>query len=140
MSKLSEASVAQINEFSRKTMSETIGIEIIEVGEDYIKGRMPVDYRTVQPYGIMHGGASAALAETLGSIGGNFFVDQGKNVVVGLEINVNHIRSVKEGFVFGTAKPIHIGSRTQVWDIRIEDERGRLVSVSRLTLAVVPKH
>ncbi len=140
MSKLSEASVAQINEFSRKTMSETIGIEIIEVGEDYIKGRMPVDYRTVQPYGIMHGGASAALAETLGSIGGNFFVDQDKNVVVGLEINVNHIRSVKEGFVFGTAKPIHIGSRTQVWDIRIEDERGRLVSVSRLTLAVVPKH
>jgi uncharacterized protein (TIGR00369 family) len=140
MSKLSEASVAQINEFSRKTMSETIGIEIIDVGEDYIKGRMPVDYRTVQPYGIMHGGASAALAETLGSIGGNFFVDQDKNVVVGLEINVNHIRSVKEGFVFGTAKPIHIGSRTQVWDIRIEDERGRLVSVSRLTLAVVPKH
>ncbi|MGC8594996.1 MAG: hotdog fold thioesterase [Candidatus Kryptoniota bacterium] len=139
MPKLNEVSVKEINEFSRKTMSETIGIEITEVGEDYIKGRMPVDYRTMQPYGIMHGGASAALAETLGSIAGNFFVDQDKEVVVGLELNVNHIRSVREGFVFGTARPIHIGSRTQVWDIRIEDERGRLVSVSRLTLAVVSK-
>lgn len=139
MAKISKVSAAQINEFGRRTMSGTIGIEITEVGDDYIQGRMPVDHRTKQPYGIMHGGASAALAETLGSIGGSFFVDQDKEVVVGLELNINHIRSVKDGFVYGTARPIHIGSRTQVWDIRIEDDEGRLVSVSRLTLAVVSR-
>lgn len=111
-----------------------LGIEFIELGPDFLRGRMPVDARTKQPYGLLHGGASAVLAETLGSVAAGLCIDAGQ--AVGIEINCNHVRGVTEGWVIGTARPLHVGRSTQVWDIRIEDERGRLVCASRLTLAV----
>ncbi|HQV69783.1 MAG TPA: hotdog fold thioesterase [Thermoflexales bacterium] len=121
------------------TMMEHLGIEITEIGEDYMAAKMPVDHRTSQPYGILHGGASAALAETIGSISGAMCVDLSKKIVVGLEINCNHIRAVRSGYVHGVAKPIHLGGTTHVWDIRITNDDGKLVCVSRLTLAVLDK-
>jgi 1,4-dihydroxy-2-naphthoyl-CoA hydrolase len=111
-----------------------LGIEFTELGTDFLRGRMPVDARTKQPYGLLHGGASAVLAETLGSVAAGLCIDAGQ--AVGIEINCNHLRGVTEGWVTGTARPLHVGRSTQVWDIRIEDERGKLVCVSRLTLAV----
>ena len=114
-----------------------LGIEFSEVGDDFIRARMPVDARTRQPYGLLHGGASVLLAETLGSTAGGLCVDEGQGVV-GIEINANHLIGVREGLVTGTARPLHVGRSTQVWEIRIEDERGRTTCVSRLTLAVVP--
>ena len=113
-----------------------LGIEITEIGEDYVRARMPVEERVHQPYGILHGGASVVLAETLGSIGSMLAVDPEKFSCVGQEINANHIRSVSSGYVTGTARPLHIGRSSQVWDIRIVDERDRLVCVSRITLFV----
>jgi len=124
---------------SKMTMVEHLGIEFLEVGDDTIKARMPVDHRTTQPYGFLHGGASAALAETLGSVAAHLCVDGDRKMVVGLEINANHIRPVTGGFVYGIAKPIHIGASTQVWEIRICNERDKLVCISRLTLAVLDK-
>lgn len=131
-------SPAALNEGSRGTLVEHLGIEILEVGSDLIRGRMPVDQRTHQPFGLLHGGASVALAETLGSMGASLYIDPAQAMAVGLEINANHLRAVTSGWVVGTARPIHIGRSTQVWDIRIEDERGRQTCVSRLTMAVVP--
>lgn len=121
------------------TMVEHLGIIITEVGDDYLAGTMPVDHRTVQPMGILHGGASAALAETLGSIAANLVIDPEKQYCVGLDINANHIRSAKSGVVKGTARPLHLGSSTQVWGIEIKDEQQRLVCISRLTMAVLNK-
>lgn len=128
-----------IASFSKNTLVEALGIEHFEFGDDYVRARMPVDRRHVQPARILHGGASVALAETLGSIGGTLCVEMDKAVVVGVEINANHMRSVREGqAVIGTARPIHIGGRTHVWEIRIEDEaERRLVCISRLTLSVI---
>lgn len=126
-----------VHGFSQGTMVEHLGIEFLETGNDFISARMPVDERTRQPYGILHGGASATLAETLGSMAGAFCVDVEKKIVVGLELNCNHVRSVREGFVYGTARPIHLGGTTQIWDIRIVDERDKLVCVARLTLMVL---
>lgn len=123
---------------NEKTMSDHLGIDFLEIGDDYIIARMPVDHRTLQPYGIMHGGASCVLAETVGSIAANFCVDE-SSYCVGLDINTNHIRSVKEGFVTGTAKPFHLGRSTQVWGIEIKDAQNRLVSVNRLTMAVLQR-
>lgn len=128
-----------MSSFSQGTLAENLGIEFLEIGDDFIRARMPVDHRTVQPFGLLHGGASASLAETLGSIAGSFCVDVEKKYVVGLEINCNHIRSARAGFVVGTARPVHLGSSTQIWDIRIVDERDKLVCVSRLTLAVLER-
>jgi 1,4-dihydroxy-2-naphthoyl-CoA hydrolase len=122
---------------SNGTMGQHIGIELTDIGENYLKGRMPVDHRTKQPYGLLHGGASAALAETLGSIASAFVIDHANYFCVGLEINANHIRGVKEGFVYGTATPLHLGNSTHVWDIRIHDEHEKLVCVSRLTVAIL---
>ncbi|ALN60528.1 esterase [Lysobacter enzymogenes] len=130
--------VDDLNRLSRNTAMEPLGIVFTEIGPDYVRGTMPVDPRTHQPYGLLHGGASVLLAETLGSSAGNLCCAAGK-VCVGIEINANHVRGVRSGTVVGTARPIHVGASTQVWDIRIEDEAGRLVCVSRLTLAVVPK-
>lgn len=129
--------LSEVGQLTPGNMAEYIGIRITEVGEDYLRGTMPVDHRTRQPAGILHGGASVALAETLGSIAAYMTVDRTKKTCVGLEINANHIRSVKEGEVTGTAKPLHIGSSTQVWSIEITDEKGRLVCVSRITIAVL---
>ena len=122
------------------TLVEHLGIRVSEIGDDYLVGTMPVDTRTHQPMGILHGGASVALAETLGSMGANFCVDPGQYVCVGQEINANHLRPVTSGLVTGTARPIHIGKRSQVWQIEIRDERSRLVCVSRLTLAVIERN
>ena len=121
---------------SKKNAADHLGIEITEFGDDFITARMPVDERTVQPYGLLHGGASCVLAETLGSIAGTFCIDPTKQMVVGIEINANHIRSAKDGYVYGTVKPIHIGRTVQVWNIEIVNEEKKLVCVSRLTCAV----
>ena len=129
----------QLNTYSRDTLGEWIGIEVTEVGDDFIRGRMPVDKRTRQPYGLLHGGASVALAESLGSIAGYCVVAGTGAKVVGIEINANHLRAANDGWVIGTARPLHVGRSTQVWEIRIENEAGALVCVSRLTLAVVAK-
>lgn len=128
-----------LNAACQNTLVSHLGIEIIELGNDYLRGTMPVDERTRQPYGLLHGGASVALAETLGSMAGNLCLDNQRRLVVGMEISTNHVRSVTRGLVTGTAKPIHIGRTTQVWDIQIEDDQGHLCAASRLTLAVVPK-
>ena len=122
---------------SQNTMVTHLGIEFIEIGTDYLTARMPVDERTLQPLGLLHGGASAALAETLGSVAGNLCVDPNDKFCVGLEINANHVRAARRGWVMGTVRPIHLGSSTQVWEIRITDEQQRLVCISRLTLAVL---
>lgn len=125
--------------FRVPSLASTLGIEFIELGPDYFRGRMPVDERTRQPFGILHGGASVALAETLGSVAGLLVVDSSKYRVVGQEINANHVRAVADGFVIGTARPLHLGKRSQVWDIRIVNEQDKLVCVSRLTMAVLEK-
>ena len=130
--------LARIKQDNQKTLINTIGIEITEIGEDFVRGTMPVDARTHQPYGILHGGASVALAETLGSYAAMLCCDPG-SYAVGLDINANHVRAVASGTVTGTARPLHVGRSTQVWEIRIEDEAGKLVCISRLTMAVVPK-
>jgi len=127
----------KINEFNAKTMAGHIGIEIMEVGENFISGRMPVDERTTQPYGLLHGGASVAFAESLGSLAGSFHVDLEKEAVVGIEINANHLKSVRSGWVYGKATPVKIGKRIQVWNINITNEDKEAVCISRLTLAVV---
>jgi len=129
-----------LNALSANTLAGHLGIEVTDIGEDYIEARMPVDHRTHQPLGLLHGGASVALAETLGSVAATCCIDMDTHFVVGLEINANHLRSVKEGFVVGRASPIHIGKKTQVWEIKIVDQAGgALVCVSRITIAVLEK-
>lgn len=130
--------IAAINTRARGTLVENLGITITEAGDDWLRGTMPVDARTKQPYGLLHGGASVALAETLGSMAGNLCVDNAKEMVVGLEINANHLRAARDGIVTGTARALHVGRTTQVWEIRIENEAGKPVCISRITLAVVP--
>lgn len=129
-------SLDALNAQSRGTAMEPLGIVFSEIGPDFLRATMPVDARTHQPYGLLHGGASALLAETLGSTAGMLAADDGRGVV-GIELNANHVRGVRSGQVTGTVRPLHVGRSTQVWDIRIEDEAGRLVCVSRLTLAVI---
>lgn len=136
---LRHPSLEELNASSEATLVSHLGIRITAQGEDWLRGTMPVDARTRQPFGLLHGGASVALAETLGSIAGNLCLDPQVSMAVGLEISANHIRAVTEGQVNGTARALHVGRNTQVWDIRIEDEAGRLTCVSRLTLAVVPR-
>lgn len=128
-----------INAFSKNTMVDRIGIEFTEIGEDFVKATMPVDERTVQPLRLLHGGASVALAETLGSVAATMTVDPNEQYCVGLEINANHIKSAKSGIVEGTARPLHIGKKTQVWEIKITNEDKQLVCVSRITMAVIDK-
>ena len=135
----SAVTLEQIRERSKGTLMEHLGIEYLEIGDDFIKARMPVDHRTKQTAGILHGGASAALAETLGSIAAGLCVDREKKRIVGLEINANHIRPVKHGYVTGVTTPIHIGNTTQIWEIRISNEEGKLTCVSRLTVANIDK-
>ncbi|ADQ18765.1 hotdog fold thioesterase [Leadbetterella byssophila] len=125
-------------EMSKNTLGDHLGISFVELGTDYIIAKMPVDHRTKQPFGILHGGASVALAETLGSIASVLCLDDPmKQKAVGLEINANHLRPVSEGWVYGKVTPIHIGRRTHIWDIKITDENQKLVCVSRLTVAIV---
>jgi len=126
-----------LNERGQGTMVEHLGIEFTHIGEDTLTAVMPVDERTIQPLGLLHGGASTALAETIGSIAANLCVDHRQSYCVGLEINANHLRSVRNGLVTGTAAAVHLGKSTQVWDIRIFDNQQRLVCISRLTMAVL---
>jgi len=134
----SDTSLDQLNAMSANTAIAALGIVFTEIGPDFLRATMPVDSRTHQPYGLLHGGASALLAETLGSSAGGLSAPDGHGVV-GIEINANHLRGVRAGIVTGTARPLHVGRSTQVWEIRIEDAAGKLVCISRLTLAVVPK-
>lgn len=127
-----------LQNFSKETIAAHLGIEFTEIGTDYVTARMPVDRRTHQPFGILHGGASVVLAETLGSIASFLCIpDSANQNAVGLEINANHLRPVKSGYVYGTVRPIHIGRTTHIWDIRISNEENKLVCISRLTVAIV---
>ena len=128
----------QLQSLLKGTMSETLGMEIVELGENYLTIKMPVDHRTIQPYGFLDGGASMALAETVASYAANILVRNENKHCAGLEINGNHLKAVRQGYVYGTATPIHIGRKTQVWNIDIKDEADDLVCKSRMTLAVFP--
>jgi 1,4-dihydroxy-2-naphthoyl-CoA hydrolase len=132
-------SLADFEGISKNTLDAHLGIELTEIGPDFLKARMPVDNRTKQPYGLLHGGASLVLAETLGSFGAAMVIDLNEFICVGQEINANHLRSVRNGFVTGISRPIHIGSSSQVWDIRIYDDQERIICVSRITVAVMKK-
>lgn len=134
-----EMSLEALTTRGKNTMVDFLGIEFTEIGDDYLVARMPVDHRTKQPIGIMHGGASCVLAESIGSTAANCCVEIDKFYCVGLDINTNHIRSVREGFVYGTAKPFHLGRSTQVWSIEIVNEMKQLISVNRLTMAVMAR-
>ena len=129
----------KLNDFQKNTIIEVLGIEITDFGPDYFCGKMPVDHRTVQPYGLLHGGASAVLAESLGSIAGGMKVNRDTQTVVGVEINCNHLRSARDGWVYGKATPVKIGRKIHVWNIEVKNEDDKLVAVSRLTLAVIDK-
>ncbi|GAB5538513.1 MAG: hotdog fold thioesterase [Salibacteraceae bacterium] len=129
--------IEQAQGMKQGTLLETLGIEITELGDDYLRGTMPVDSRTMQPYGILHGGASVSLAETLGSIAAHLVVDNSVYATVGMEINANHLRPVTKGLVTGTAKPIHLGRSSHVWSIEIVDANKNLICISRLTMAVI---
>lgn len=132
-------SVDELNALFVQNMVVGLGIRFTEITADSLSATMPVDERTRQPFGILHGGASVVLAESLGSIASNLVIGPGDYVGVGLEVNANHIRPVKDGHVTGVCSPIHLGSKTHVWDIRIFDKRGKLNCISRLTVAIVPK-
>ncbi len=129
----------QLDQLNKNNLAEHLGMLFTEIGENYLKATMPVDHRTQQPYGLLHGGASVALAETLGSVGSALIIDLDKFICVGIEINANHVRGVKSGIVTGIATPIHIGSSTHVWDIKIYDDQEKLVCISRLTVSILHK-
>lgn len=135
----SPRTVEELNENRKGTLIENLGILFTEIGADYVRGTMPVDTRTVQPYGLLHGGASVALAETLGSMGAAMCVDAAEYQVVGQEINANHVRAARSGLVTGTARAAHVGGRTHVWTIEIVNEARKLVCISRITMAVIKR-
>ncbi len=128
-----------IREFGKETMANHLGMHWVEIGNDFLKLSMPVNEKTKQPYGILHGGASCALAETIGSVASALVIDLEKFICVGLEINANHVRSAKDGIVTGHCTPLHLGRSTHVWDIKIYDESEKLICISRLTVAILPK-
>jgi len=132
-------SLDDLNALCSNTLAESTGIRFTEIGDTYLKASMPVDPRTRQPYGLLHGGASAALAETVGSVASSLCIDRENQICVGIEINCNHVRGKKEGTVTATAEPLHLGASVHVWDIKIVDEAGMLVCASRLTVSVLKK-
>jgi len=134
-----EKTLKQITDRSKNTMVGNMGIELTDIGQQFICGKMPVDHRTKTPFGVLHGGSSVALAETLGSIIGGFQVDGETQTVVGIDINASHLKSVSDGWVYGKAEAVRIGRKIQVWDINIKDENQKMVCKSRLTLAVINK-
>lgn len=137
--KIEHVSLEGLQQQSKGTLVEHLGIEYLEMGDDYVKARMPVDHRTRQPMGLLHGGADVVLAESLGSMAANLCLDITKEYALGLDINSNHIRSAREGWVIGIARPVHLGSKTQIWEIKIYDEKENLLNISRLTMIVL-KH
>ncbi len=136
---LSSPSLDQLNQTRRETMINHLGIKFTAIGEDYLEATMPVDHRTIQPMGLLHGGANVVLAETLGSLAASLTLDLSKQACVGLEINANHVRAVKDGEVRGVAKPVHIGKSTQIWEIKIYNESEQLCCISRITMAILEK-
>ena len=132
-------SAQQLNQLHANTAVAALGIEITQVGDDFLSGTMPVDSRTIQPAGLLHGGASVLLAETLGSAAAMGCVDLNTSMAVGLEINANHLRGVRSGAVHGVARPVRLGRTSQVWEVRITDDAGALACISRLTLLVVAR-
>jgi 1,4-dihydroxy-2-naphthoyl-CoA hydrolase len=134
-----EFSLEDLNGRPKGHIGEVMEIEFTEITADSLSARMPVNEKTRQPYGILHGGASVVLAETLGSVASNLVINSDKYIGVGLEVNANHLRPVKSGFVTGICTPIHIGGKTHVWDIKLYDQRGKMTCVSRLTVAIIPK-
>lgn len=137
--KLPVSTLEELNELSVNTMADVLNIRFTHIGEDNLQATMPVNKNTHQPYGLLHGGASAALAETVGSVASSLCINRDHQICVGLEINCNHVRGKKEGIVTAVASPLHIGASTHVWDIKISDERGKLVCISRLTMAILKK-
>ena len=129
----------RINGWNAGSMVEHLGMRVTEVGDDWVRGTMPVDARTCQPFGLLHGGASVALAESLGSLGANLVLEVDSEMAVGLDINANHVRGARNGYVFGTVRPVHIGGSTHIWQIQIHDEKERLVCISRLTVAILER-
>ncbi len=134
-----QTTLDELKQRSKNTLVEHLGIEFLEIGDDFLKAKMPVDYRTKQPAGLLHGGASVVLAETLGSVAAGLCVNKVKKGIVGLEINANHIRPVTDGWVTGVTKPIHVGNTTQIWEIKIYNEQDNLICISRLTVANIDK-
>lgn len=128
-----------LNSMNKNTLMQTLDIEFVDVGEDYVTAKMPVNSKVHQPYGILHGGATAALAETVGSCASAFFIDRKTKIVKGIELSINHLKSKKEGVVYGIAKPIHRGRTTHLWEIRIEDEEKNLISLCKLTNIILDK-
>lgn len=128
-----------LNAGSQQSLVSHLGIEFVEVGPDFLRAKMPVDERTIQPFGLLHGGASVALAETVGSVASSLQIDLNEQICVGMEINANHVRGVRSGYVYGTARPIHLGRKTHIWEIKITDDAENLVSVSRLTMMILDK-
>ena len=137
--KKSKITLEELNSGLATNMIKHLGIEYTEIGDDYLSGKMPVDHRTMQPFNILHGGASVVLAETLGSVASNLLIDKNTHYCVGLEVNANHIKSAKNGFVYGRAQAIHLGRKTHIWDIKIINDDKQLVCISRLTVAVLEK-
>jgi 1,4-dihydroxy-2-naphthoyl-CoA hydrolase len=137
--KLNNILIDELNNISKGTMAETIQIRFTEIGDNYLKASMPVSSLTLQPYGLLHGGASAALAETIGSVASSLCIDKEKQICVGMELNCNHVRPKRNGQVVATAEALHLGATTHIWDIRIRDEAEKLVCVSRLTVAILKK-
>ncbi len=131
--------IDKLNAMNKNTMMEHLGIEFTGIGEKFVSASMPVDQRTHQPFGLLHGGASVTLAETLGSVASTLSIDLSKQYCVGLEINANHIKAVKDGFVYGTARPVHLGRSTHIWEIKIETPQEQLVCISRITMAILDK-
>jgi 1,4-dihydroxy-2-naphthoyl-CoA hydrolase len=134
-----EYTIDELNGRPKGHIGDLLGIEFTEIGPDSVSARMPVNEKTHQPYGILHGGASVVLAESLGSVASNMVINSDKYIGVGLEVNANHLRPVKSGFVTGICTPIHIGGKTHVWDIKLYDDRGKMNCISRLTVAIIPK-
>lgn len=139
MWKYTDVTLNELNALSLGTMAQVLNIKFTELTNEYLAATMPVTENTMQPYGLLHGGASAALAETIGSVAASLCIDREKQICVGLEINCNHIRGKKEGVVTAKAKPLHVGASTHVWEIKITDERDKLICVSRLTMAILKK-
>ncbi len=134
-----DLTIDQFGALSKGTMDKFLGIEWTELGENFLKAKMPVDHRTIQPYGLLHGGASCVLAETIGNFASAMVIDHAEFYCVGLEINANHVRSATKGYVTATATPLHLGTTTHVWDIKINDEKEKLICVSRLTVAIIKR-
>ena len=132
-----EVTLETLNKFYNSGLSDYIGIEFTEIGKDFLKALMPVDQRTIQPFGLLHGGASVVLAETLGSVGASLTLNNEEQIAVGVEINSNHLRSATKGFVTGITTPIHLGRKLQVWEIKITNDKDQLINVSRITLSIV---